>query len=153
MTTCCGGSSFKPIKYQVQGLCPEYSGSQCAWVFKERIEKRKKKVLRTHVHRTQKKEPSKIKGNVNFVKSSNAEKKNRSCIVRVYKIISEIILKKTLKGMSWALAVYFRSCIFKVNKYSRIHYLWQRNLHSISHAQWKFKLVYKVLCSAKYTFL
>ena len=59
------GQVSKPIKYQVQGLCPEYSGPQCARVLQEGIEKGKKKVLRPHVHSTQQEEPSKIKGNVN----------------------------------------------------------------------------------------
>ena len=70
------GQVSKPIKYQVQGLCPEYPGPQSARVFEEEIEKRgKDKVLRPHVNSTQQKEPSKIKENVNLVKSSNSEKR------------------------------------------------------------------------------
>ena len=42
--------------------------------------KKKDKVLRPHVHSAQQKEPSKIKGNVNFMKS---EKEDEPCIVRI----------------------------------------------------------------------
>ena len=90
------GQVSKPIKYQVQGLCPEYRGPQSARVFEEEIEKwEKHKVLRPHVNSTQPKEPSKIKTNVNFEKGRNSEKKDKPCLFRSrIRNIIEIILAK-----------------------------------------------------------